>query len=116
MKFSLKRKEIKLVIEGEDGNDRNYTLREITGRDRDKFTTKLASKTKYDSSGKAIGIVDTTGLFPELLSMSLFDEKDVLVDFKVCELFPAEMQQELFEVSQRLSGLTKESETKAGND
>lgn len=115
MKFSLKRSEIPITIEGTDGIERKFVLREVDGLERDEYSSKMAAKARYDEKGKIVGLKDQVGLVAALIHLSLYDEAGTRVALQVIEKFPSKMQMALFTAAQQLSGLVEDKQS-AGND
>jgi len=54
LKLSLKREEIKVLLETEEDGEQEYVLREMTGKSRDTYLSKLAGKMRYDLKGEML--------------------------------------------------------------
>lgn len=113
-RFKLKRKQCPIVIEGEDGVERHYVMKELTGSDRDEYTTRIQGKVKYEN-GKPAGFKDHKGIQGGLLASCLYNEKGKLVAVEEIDSWPAMVREELFKIAQKLSGLDQEGADEAGN-
>lgn len=114
LRFKLKRKEVLVVLETDDG-DQTYYLRDMTGRDRDTYLRSIGGKIKFDEKGKPAGFTSLDGLQLALLELTLFDDKNKPVKREVLQDWPAELLEQLFNKSQELSALTAKSADAAGN-
>jgi hypothetical protein len=101
-KFELKLKERSVELDGDD-----YTLYELTGKQRDVYMDNVAQRVRY-VKGEAAGMKTMIGLQSSLLAMSLKDEKGVLVKEEVIQAYPGSVQGDLFAIAQKLSGLDAE--------
>lgn len=110
LRFSLKRAEIPVILETEDGTEKEYTLREMLGKDRDSYLNKMGSKLKMDSKGRVVGIKNYDGHMAILLIRCLFDEEDKLVTIDDVQKFPTKTQSDLFKAAQELNALNLEEE------
>lgn len=126
LEFSLKLKSIPVVLEDTTGNKGDFTLIEMDGEGVDKWhgfvqeKLNLAPESNEDGSIKVKVKSDTnldlTGMESKLLSMCLFDSKNVLVPEGVIQKFPAHVRTALFDAAQKINGLDVESKKKAKND
>lgn len=73
LKFDLRLQEIPLDLTGKDGTEQRYTLRALTGPQRDEFMELIAAKTKN-------GVLSGAGLTTKLVCLSVVgpDGKNVL--------------------------------------
>ncbi len=108
--FSLVREETPVSLVSKDGVKRRYIVREMDGRDRDSYLTKMGNKMKLGADGKVIGITSFDGLQAALLCLCLFDEEDKAVPIKDIQEYPAKVQSELFKIAQTINGLDKDEE------
>jgi len=105
LRLKLNRKEIPVVLEDENGQEKKYTLKELSGAERNKYLNKMTNRVKTDRSGKAMGIKSFDGFQADLLKLCLFDDEENPVTEEMIEDLPASTQQEIFECAQKLSGL-----------
>lgn len=117
LRFSLKVKTIPVVLEGPDGIERNYELRDLNGEGRDIFTSTLHSRAVKDANGKTTReLRDPRGLQQLLLTKSMFDSKtNKNVTEEAINSWPGTVVEELFKVSMELSGLTEQAAEDLGN-
>jgi len=111
-RFTLKRKEVEVEIEHEDGVVHVYTIRELSGTGRDSYLSSMAGKFKFDENGKPSGVKDFNGLQASLLARCLFRD-EALVPEKVIQEFPSSTVEGLFDVAQEVSALSKIGEQAA---
>ena len=105
MKFSLKLKEVPVCIEDLDGKERTFTMRELTGAQRDAFLDSMAKRMKYVGT-QVQGLSKYEGLQAELLSYCLYDDNNEAVKAVELQKYPAGVLTALFDEAQKLSGLT----------
>ena len=115
LEFSLKLKEKPVVIIDADGVRKNYTLRELSGRQRGKYFGELGDRMEFDEQGRLKRVKNYEGLESSLLSRCLYDENNQLVKREVIEDYPASVLAKLFEAAQELSGLGGTAEADAKN-
>jgi len=104
LKFSLKLKEIPVNITDVDGQEKSYTLRELTGAQRDTFLDEMGSRLKY-AGGKIQGLTNYKGLQASLVSLCLHDDKGNSIKKEIIQSYPASVLSDLFDAAQDLSGL-----------
>lgn len=107
MTFSLKRKEVDVLIQVEGKPDVECKLRELDGQGRDLFLKNMSNRTRLDTNGAPTsGLKDMDNLYAYLISLSLFKVEDGgSFNLKEIQTWPATMQSELFKAAQTLSGL-----------
>lgn len=111
IKLSLKREELKVVLETPEGVDKTYTLREMSGKDRDIYLTKMGDKFRYNSQGQVAGVKTFDGMHSILLERCLYDENDKLVSMSDLQNFPSRVLSKLFAVAQKINALTQKLES-----
>ena len=116
LKFSLVLKEVSVCVSDAEGVEQTYTLRELTGKQRDTYLNKMGDRMKFNEAGKTEGLSNYEGLQSGLLSLSLRDGNGELVKEVVLQGWPASVLSDLFDVAQELSGLDKGAEAKAKNE
>lgn len=109
VRISLNRKTVDVIIE-DDGTEKRYQLRELNGRERNKYLNQMSGRVKMGPTGKVVGIKSFDGFQSDLLVRCLFDENNEKVTADFVEDLPASAQAELFEKAQELSGLDNEEE------
>lgn len=115
LEFTLKRTEKTVKLENPDGTVSNYTLKELTGEERDKYLSGMAKKMKTGPDGKPIGLRDFEGIEADLIFLSLYDEKGKNVPTATIAKYPSRVQRMLFQAAQKLSGLDETAEEEAKN-
>lgn len=114
MLFSLQRKSESVVLEFPDGA-KTYTIRELSGKERDIYTSMLSGKMRFDQNGKPAGMKDFAGLQIGLLELALVDEEGKPVKKGTIESWPSSAIEGLFKKAQQLSALTSATADEAGN-
>lgn len=115
--LTLNSKEVELTTA--EGLIQVYEIRELTGKERDKYLNTLSkrSRTLPDGTTK---INNFDNLQADLLTRTMFARVDgefKAVDVNDLQAWPARVQGELFKLAQSLSGLdTKKDEDEEGND
>lgn len=107
IKLSLKREELKVVLETPEGVDKTYTLREMSGKDRDNYLTKMGDKFRYNAQGQVSGVKTFEGMHSILLERCLYDETDKLVSLAELQNFPSRVLSELFSAAQKINALNQ---------
>ncbi len=117
LKISLVRKTLPVLVTDENGGEKEYTLRELTGKERNKYLNQMTNRVKMGPNGKPAGIKTFDGFQSDLLCRSLVDDEGRKASKEFIEEMPALAQHELFEKAQEISGLDKEDvEDDEGND
>lgn len=116
MRFSLKREEIPVVLETEDGTEKKAVLREMSGRERDAYLNKMSSKVNFNSKGELSSIKNYDGLQASLLSMCLYDEDGKLIPIEEIQKFPTKTQATLYKEAQKMNALDSKTEAVVKND
>lgn len=90
-------------------DDKDYTIRELTGKERDAYNTKSGARLKMelDAKGRATPIVrNFDGYQSELITMALTDAAGTNVPESVIAGWPASLQTTLFRKIRVMSGLS----------
>lgn len=109
--FTAKLKETPVEIDGA-----SYTLKELSGAQRDAYLDTVGERMRYDEKGNPKGIKTFKGMQAELICRSLTDSNGVLVKKEVVSTWPASVQDGLFKAAQNLSELGNEAVDEAKND
>lgn len=115
IRISCRRKSIPVVLETEEGGEKNFTLQEMTGKMRDDYLTGVAGKMRYNTEGKPCGLKSYQDLQSGLLSFCLY-ENGSLVPIKEIRELPATAQKALFLQAQELNSLQEDIEEVVKND
>lgn len=110
IRIRRKRKSMAVVIpkeESDDGLEKNWSLKELFGDERDAWLDIQQTKVKFDPKGNPTGISSIKDVAASLISMCLYDEADKRVPIDVIRKLPAESQDDLFDACQRMNGLDK---------
>ena len=116
LRLSLKRKELKVVLESPEGAEEFYFLREMDGKSRDKYLTSIADKMKFDAKGNPAGLKSFEGFQAALLTRTLFKQDGSAVSIEDVQAFPASALSTLFDSSQELNALDEEGIEEAKKD
>lgn len=111
LEFTLDLKEIPVKLRKGD-EVKEYSLREMTGLQRDQYLTELSRRMKMDATGKA-SIQSFDGLQADLLTRCLYDGETAITKVEL-QGYPSSVQSKLFAEAQKLNGLDLE-ENKEGN-
>jgi hypothetical protein len=104
LEFTTTLKSVPVKIDGKD-----YTLTELTGKERDAYNTESAKRLKMelDAKGRATPIVrNFDGYQTELITMALVDAAGNHVPEDIIAGWPASVQAALFRKARELSGLS----------
>lgn len=117
LNFSLEYRTVPVKLK-DPNTDRllEYTLRELSGTDRDKYLNTLANRMKVTAGGKPAGIKDFKDLQADLVSRSLVDLEGNNVPVAIIQRWPVHVQTELFKMAQKLSALEEADKDEAKND
>ena len=111
LKFSLKRKELPIVLEDVSGVEKRFVLREFSSRDFTTYLSDMGERVKMHD-GKVVGLNSYEGVQTKLISLCLFDEEGKSVKVSVIDEFPASVVNALFNGAQELNGLGEKGEAK----
>jgi hypothetical protein len=103
--FELKLKEVTVKLDGSD-----YIIRELTGKQRDKYLDTVAKRVQY-VNGMQAGMTSLSGLQSSLLSMCMVDEDGKNVPESTIADFPGSVTSKLFKIAQDLSGLNENEDS-----
>ena len=116
LKFSLKREQVRVVLEGEDGKDKVYFLKELTGKGRDEYLSHLSKKMRFNNEGKPSGLKSFDGLQTKLLTICLYDEDGKLAKADTIGAWPSVVVDNLFKKAQDISALNDQGVDDVGNE
>lgn len=111
-RYSRRLKTKPVEIENEQGVVEVWTLKELTGADRNRFLNVQGKKIKTQNG---VEVKDYTGLCSDLLCLCLVSPHDKLVTAAEVDSWPSEMQMDIFKDAISLSGLDKKSEDETKN-
>lgn len=112
LELELDRDEQPVRLRSKKGGAKNWTLKELSGRERNRYLNKMKDRVKIGKNGKAMGIKNFDGYQSDLLLSSLYDEADKSVSLDMIEALPAKTQQALFDRAKEISGLDNDEEEK----
>ena len=118
LKFSVKLKEKSVTITLEDGSDKIYKLKELTGDQRAKHSDSFDYTVKIED-GVASAEIGNNFKMPsakDFLALCFYDEKDILVPLKILGAYPSTMLEILHQTALKLSGMDKDSMMAAKNE
>jgi len=105
LKFNLKLKEVPVCIVDIDCNEKQYTLRELAGDERNTWLNSMRKRIQIGPGGKVASITNFKGLQESLLSICLLDEERQPVSEEKLNKWPGGVLTALFLKAQELSGL-----------
>ena len=115
LEFKIKRAEVRVILESEEGEKTAYLLRELTGKQRDDYQKTVAKQIKPDKEGVPTNLAGMAGLRSQLLILSIVKEQGLeSVSLDVVDGLPASVHESLYLKCVELSGLGAEGEL--GND
>jgi hypothetical protein len=114
LRFKSRRKRISVVMEDDDGQEQEFTLREFNDTQRDEWMEFVRERGM--TSEEAAIEKSTAGLQSELVSRCLYDPQGELVTLESLRTeWPATVVTALFMKSLDINGLTKEALDQAKN-
>ena len=114
--LSLDRVTVDVNLVTEQGEEKAWKLKELTGKERNRYLNKMTSRVRSGKDGKAISITNFEGFQADLLKICLYDENDELVTEDMIEGLPSSTQQVLFDKAKEISGLDNDEEGEEKND
>lgn len=115
-RFSLKRREIVVELENEQGLYQPYTLKELTGAERNAwFAMSNNRMAKGTMQGEGRDVKSFDNMCADLLGLTLYNPEGKLLTVREINNFPSETQMELFKMSLELSALDKKGNEEAKN-
>jgi len=105
LRLKLTLKEIPVVLEGEEGEEVHYVLREMPGDERADWMNKMRKRLSMGVDGKTVSILNYKGFQESLLTKCLFNSDNENVKPDVLQKWPGGTLTELFKRAQELSGL-----------
>ena len=110
-------KSVPIELEQKDGTVKSYTLKELTGEDRDIYLDSMKDRFKYSPDGNVSAVTNFKGLHNSLLKMGLVDdETGKLVTEEELKKLPSTTTTALFDEATKLSALDKDAKKEAKND
>lgn len=117
-RFLTKKKTEPVVID-----DQDYMIVQMTGKAKEEWQNSMNARWDYDKDGVVIGTKDVKGVLWDLLSRCLFkvnpqDPKNPLLPLKreeVEDVWPSEVQEELYKLARTLNGLDVKGVDEAKN-
>ena len=88
MKISLIRKSVPVALEFDAGVELQYSVREMSGAQRDKYFSLMQSKTAFDEQGEVTGVKEFSGIYSTLLALTVYDDKVTLVKESIIQEWP----------------------------
>jgi len=118
LKFTTKLKEKVVLLTGEDGKEKKFKLKELTGDQREEWN-KLFDYTIVVEDGKTSAKPGKDFKMPSpkaFLSICFYDPEDKLVSAEVIGAYPQTMLDTLHLEGLKLSGMDPEAIQKAKNE
>ena len=117
MKLTAIVKTIPVELEQEGGAVKSYTLRELTGDQRDVYLDSMKDRFKLSASGEVSAVTNFKGLHNSLLKLCLIDdETGKVVSEEELKKLPSTTTTALFDAATKLSALDKDAKKEAKND
>ncbi len=113
--LSLIAESVEVKIKDMSGQVQTYTLRDISGDERDAYIDMQVARLRYGPDGTPGGIKSMAGLMAKLVSLCLYDPTGKRVDEKEVKKFPSALQSVLFQKAKTLCGLDDLAKEKAKN-
>jgi len=113
-KFALKFKKEEVEIENESGIVENYTVNEVDGDIQGEYLEEQRDLVIMER-GEVVGMKTFKGTYPRLLKYTLRDSKGELVKPDIIGKWPASVQKGLFDIAQKLNGLSADAQEAAKN-
>ncbi len=117
LEFSLVLEEKKIRLFDENKEPQDFILRELTGKERDKWMTSMATKV---SIGKESSVSNFDGIQANLLALAMRysggERSGEALSVTTIQSWPSKVQTELFKLCQEMSGLGEDADEKEGED
>lgn len=121
-KFVLIRREERITLQGADGREEDYLVREMTGPDRDAYLQDMLNRTKRNPDGTT-SITQAGNLQSFLVSKCLYsttvktaDGQPARVTMQEINLWPVTVLDAVFKLCQEVSGLDENKDESVKND
>jgi len=118
LRFSTVLKERPVFLTGEDGIEKKFSLKELTGTQRAIYNASFDVQIEMDERGIAKAVAGKgfkTFSAKQFLALCLYDEEGKLVKEEVLGQYPSTVLTKLHEVALELSGLDRTALEKAKN-
>jgi hypothetical protein len=109
LKFDLALKELPVEITDSSGVVQRYTLRQLTGAQRDAYWDETSKRIRPEAKPDRPAFTSMSGMQAHLISLSLINAEGNPVPPSTIQKWPASGVQGLFTAAQELSGLGKET-------
>ena len=116
LRFSTVLKEVPVFLTGADNIEKEFLLKELTGKQRAKYNDSFDVKIEMDEDGKAKAGGFKSFSANQFLAMCLYDGDGKLVQESVIGEFPSTVIAKLHEKALSLSGLDKKALDAAKNE
>jgi len=103
VKISILRKSRPVLLEMAEGQELEFSIKEMTGAQRDEYFNKASERTIRDAKGEVVGMKSYKGLYSTLLSFCLYDKDSKAVPESTIQEWPNEAQKLLFDIAQDLN-------------
>lgn len=105
VRISVLRKSQPVELEVAENEVVVYSVKEMTGAQRDEYLNKVTQKTTRDANGEVVGMKDYKGLYSNLLSLCLYDADGKPIPESKIQEWPDTAQKVLFDIATDLNGL-----------
>lgn len=93
-----------------------YTVKEMTGQQRDQWLNSMGNRMKMSPDGKPSGLKTYDGIQAGLIGLCLYDKDNVFVPIEKIHQWPASAQVKLFDLCQEVNGLNDKAAEEVKND
>ena len=118
--FDLRQQQRAIVLTDKEGQDHPHTIRELSGRDMEKYLEDNSERIETaveDGKVKVVAIKGYEGMYTSLLQRTLYNAEGVRVPTGEIDEFPHSVQKQLFTMAQELNGMLvdEDDKGKSGN-
>lgn len=104
--YTLKLETILFELDGD-----KYVIKELTGKQRDQYLEEIHKRTRYDKSGKPVGMTSVSNIQGDLLKRCVYNADNVLVPLEDINGWPSQVVADIYADALRLSKLQPEVPT-----
>jgi len=104
-RFSLATKSVVITLADGAGLEQEYTLREMTAAQRDRYLDGISGRMRLGPDGKSVGIKKFDGMQADLLSLCLFGPDGNLAAADEIQKWPSSVVGQLFTMAQEINSL-----------
>lgn len=93
------------LVDNKEGVTKNYTIKEMSGSQKEEYLNSLRQKSRVADNGDII-VENYKGMFTDLLCCCMYNEEDELVQRGELTNMPARVLTDLSQIAKQLNGLT----------